>query len=120
MRVESAAEVAKAAATSGVAAAGAFGLTWWALAAALAGAVLSLHFERAQAPSTLWRLLFGIVALGFLAALLAAFTSHLPPILGFSLSEVPIAVRAGLLGLFASPIYRRLRREADDRQVPGG
>jgi hypothetical protein len=85
----------------------AFGLTWWAVAAAILGAIASLHFEQPATGSTVKRVLLQILALSLLAALLG---SALPFIPGFRWSaEVPVAVRAGLLGLFANPINNAIR-----------
>lgn len=113
-------DLAKSGATAVTSVAAAFGLTWWAVAAALIGAAASLQFESEKTPSTLWRLGLRILALGLLAAALASVSSHIPPVFGFTLNDVPIAARALLLGLFANPIYKRLRREAEDRNTPGG
>lgn len=117
---EATAMAVKSAATGVASVAVAFGLTWWAVAAALVGAAASLHFEPEQQGKTVAWSVVRILVLGLVGAALAAVTTHLPVIFGFSLAEVPIAVRAFLLGLFANPIYKRLRREADSRNAPGG
>jgi len=90
-------------------AAAALGLTWWAIAAAVAGAAAcALHFEAETTPSTLWRVLIKIVALTILASLLAVAAPHIP---GFAWTEnILLAIRAGLLGAFASPVYELGRR----------
>jgi hypothetical protein len=104
---------AKSAATAGTAVAAVFGLTWWAVAASLVGAVMSLHFERPAAGSTVWRVLLQIAALGFLAAFLAVFLPYIP-LFGWTApealpSDVALVVRAGLLGIFANPINTGIR-----------
>lgn len=75
MNTETAGIAAKAIATAGAAVA-VFGLTWWALVAALIGAAASYHFEPEQVPSKASRLVFGIVAMGFAAALAAVAFPH--------------------------------------------
>lgn len=108
----------KTGATVATAAAIAFGLNGWAVAAALAGAAASVHFEKEAEPSTLLRLLLGITAMGFLAAMLA---SALPKIPGFAWTgDISVAVRAGILGVFVNQLYPvlqyvigRLRSVAD-------
>lgn len=114
----------KSAATAGTAAAAAFGLTWWAVAAALIGALVSLHFERPAAGSTVWRVLLQIGALGFLAALLAVALPHVP-LFGWTAPEgmkpeVALVVRAGLLGIFANPISNWIRAIIARRTAGGG
>ncbi len=107
MTNDTAALAAKSAATGITGITVAFGLTWWAVAAAVVGAFASLHFEKEAAPSTMAKLLGKIASLAFLAALLAATSPHLA---GFAWTEnVPVAVRAGLLGVLANPIYELLR-----------
>jgi hypothetical protein len=96
MNTETAGIAAKAIATAGAAVA-VFGLTWWALVAALIGAAASYHFEPEQVPSKASRLVFGIVAMGFAAALAAVALPHFPG-LGWT-EKIQIEVRAGLLGL---------------------
>jgi hypothetical protein len=97
MSNESAAVAVKVAATGAVAA---FGLTWWAVAGAVLGAVASLHFEPPAAGSKVWRVVFQVFAMATLAALLG---SALPIIPGFgALEAIPVAVRCGLLGIFGS------------------
>lgn len=96
MRDESIALGGKAVATAGAAVIAA-GLTWWAIAAAIVGAVASLHFEPEHVPAKLSRLIFGIFAIGFAAALVAAAAPAFP---GFAWTgRIPVEVRAGLLGL---------------------
>lgn len=80
----------------------AFGLTLWAIVAAFIGAIVSLHFERPAAGSEVWRVALQIVAFAFLAALVAVLLPHFWAKFG----EVELAVRAGLLGVFANPIYK--------------
>lgn len=73
------------------------GLTWLAVAAAIVGAVAALHFEPEHVPARVPRLIFGVLATGVAAALVAVAAPHFP---GFGWSgEVPIEARAGLLGL---------------------
>ncbi len=113
MQQEVSALAVKSAGTAGAGLAMAFGLTWWAIAAALAGALVSLHFEKPAAGSTVWRVLLQIFALGFLAAFLAVALPHFP-LFGWTSAaglpqEVALAVRAGLLGVFANPISIGIR-----------
>jgi len=103
----------KSAGTAATAAAAAFGLTWWAIAAAIAGGLASLHFEKPAAGSKVRSVLLQVFAMGFFAALLAVILPHLP---GFGwtapqglLPDVSLAVRAGLLGAFANPIVIGVR-----------
>jgi hypothetical protein len=96
----SAAVAAKSVATAG-AAAMAFGLTPIAVAAAVGGALASLHFQPAAKGSGVWRVLGQIAAMAFLAAMLAVLTYY-----WFPTDTVPLPVRAGLLGIFASPCYQ--------------
>lgn len=99
-------------------AAAAFGLTWWAVVAALIGAAASYHFEPQQQPGTVRRLIVGILVLAFSAALLASAAPHVP---GFGwTANVPLGVRAGLLGVFANPIIRWVRRLIESRHRPQG
>lgn len=96
MRDYSIALGSQAVATAGAAAV-TFGLTWWAVAAAIVGAVAALHFEPEYVPARVPRLIFGIFATGVAAALVAVAAPHFP---GFGWSgQIPIEVRAGLLGL---------------------
>lgn len=101
--------------TTGIAAA--FGVTWWAAAAALIGAAASLYFERGAEPSSLARLVAGILIFAFIAALIASALPHVP-LFGWS-AEVNVEVRAGLLGVFAQPIVRTTRRIIEGWK-PGG
>lgn len=99
-------------------AAAAFGLTWWAVVAALIGAAASYHFEPEQQPGTVRRLIVGILVLAFSAALLASAMPHVP---GFGWAgNVLIEVRAGLLGVFANPIIKWVRRQIESRHKPQG
>lgn len=105
MKAETTALAVKSVATG---AAAAFGLTWWALAAAVIGAAASYHFERDQSPATVWRLVFGILAIGFTAVLLASASPSIPG-LGWT-GAILIEVRAGLLGLFANALVKLAKR----------
>jgi hypothetical protein len=113
MQQETAALLAKSLATGGGAVA-AFGLTPVAIAAAIVGAIASLHFEPPASGSTLWRVLGQIAALALLAALLAAFTYAFYP--G---DTVPLAARAGLLGIFANPCYQWARGYIERKRAAG-
>jgi hypothetical protein len=106
-------------AATAVASATMFGLTWWAIAAAVIGAAASHHFEPEQVPSKLPRLIFGIFAVGFFAALAAVAAPHLP-LLKWSV-DIPLGVRAGLIGVLLPALYRLGKRWADVRTAgPGG
>lgn len=97
MQHETAAVVAKSVATAGAAA---FGLTPLGVAAAIGGALVSLHWQPAAKGSGVLRVLGQIAAMAFLAAMLAVLTYAWWPN-----PEVPLEVRAGLLGIFANPCY---------------
>ncbi len=90
---------AKTVAAAGGAAA-AFGLTPIAVAAAVGGALASLHWQPAAKGSGVWRVLGQIAAMAFLAAMLAVLSYY-----WFPTDAVPLAVRAGLFGVFAGPCY---------------
>ena len=107
MRVEAAGLAAKGVATAGAAIA-VFGLTWWAVAAAVIGAVASYHFEPEQKPKGAVKLVFGIVAMGFAAAMLAVALPSVP-FCGWT-AEIPVEVRAGLLGLSVRWIIEQGKR----------
>lgn len=97
MKLETiAAVLPKAVSTGGVGAA-MLTLSPWAWAAALIGAALSFYFEPEKTPKEVRKLLFGIVATGFAAALVAAAAPHVP-LLGWT-ENIDVGVRAGLLGL---------------------
>lgn len=96
MRDESIALGSKAIAAGGTAAVY-FGLTWWAIMAAVIGAVAAMHFEPEHRPTRVPGLIFGIFATSVAAALVAVAAPHFPGC-GWS-SEIPIEIRAGLLGL---------------------
>lgn len=123
MQTETAALVAKSAGTAGAAAAAAFGLTWWAVAAALLGAVASLHFEKPATGSTVVSVILQIFSLAILAAFLGAAVPHIP---GFGWTEpasmpkeVALVVRTGLLGIFANPISNWIRSIISRRTSQG-
>jgi hypothetical protein len=108
MQEEVTAAVAKAA--SGAAISAAFALTPWAVVAAIVGAAVSLHFQEASGAKGVGRLVLGIGALGFLAAMIAAGVPHAP---GFGWTDaIPVAVRAGFLGVVADPTHRFIIRPA--------
>jgi len=85
-----------------------FGLTWWAVSAALVGAFASYHFEPEKRPQGLGKMIFGIFAMAFFAALLAVAIPKVP-LFSWS-SEILVEVRAGLLGLTIRFIYEQGRR----------
>ncbi len=99
--------------STAVVAATAFGLTWWAITAAFVGAAAAHHFEPEQTPAKLPRLVFSIFAVGFFAALAAVAVPHLPW-LRWS-ADIPLGVRAGLIGVLLPVIYRYGKRYADAR-----
>lgn len=107
MRAEVAGLAAKAVATAGAAIA-VFGLTWWAVAAAVVGAVASYHFEPEQKPKGAITLVFGIIAMGFAAAMLAVALPSIP-LCGWT-GDIPVEVRAGLLGLSVRWIIEQAKR----------
>lgn len=113
MQHETAAVVAKSVATAGGAAA-AFGLTPLAIAAAVVGALASLHFEPPARGSGVWRVLGQIAAMAVLAALLAVLTYA-----WFPTDSVPLPARAGLAGLFANPGYLWVRSYIDRKKSTG-
>lgn len=117
MRAEIASITAKAVATAGVAAA-AYGLTWWAVAAALIGSAVSYHFEPEQRPKRALNLAFGIFAMGFAAAFTAVAIPHVP-LFGWSV-DVPIEVRAGLLGLFIRVLIEKGKQRIFGAKAEGG
>lgn len=100
MQHEATAAVAAKTVSAAGAAAMAFGLTPLAIAAAIGGALASLHFQPAAKGSGVFRVLGQICAMAFLAAMLAVLTYY-----WFPSEAVPLPVRAGLLGIFASPCY---------------
>lgn len=105
-------------ATGSAATIAAFGLTWWAVAAAITGAFASYHFEPEQRPKGLGKLLFGIFAMGFVAALLS---SAVPKVPMFAWTgEIPVEVRAGLLGVSIRFLYEQGRRLAQGYKKTGG
>lgn len=112
MKVETATIAAKSVATGG-AAVMMFGLTWWAVAIALVGAALSLHFEPEQLTVKVTRLVFGVLAVGFVAAVLAAALPHFPLIAWTA--DVPVEIRAGLLAVVVRPGYALGKRWAARR-----
>lgn len=85
-----------------------FGLTWWAVAAALVGAVASYHFEPEKRPKGLGKTIFGIFAMGFLAAIVAS-QIHKVPGFGWS-GEILVEVRAGFLGVTIRFLYEQGKR----------
>lgn len=107
MKAEAAGFAAKGVATAGAAVA-VFGLTWWAVAAAVLGAIASYHFEPEQKPKGALKLAFGIVAMGFAAAMLAVALPHVP-MLGWS-GAILVEVRAGLLGLTVRWLLEQAKR----------
>lgn len=111
-------EAAAVVAAKGVAAAGgaamAFGLTPLAVAAAVGGSLASLHWQPAARGSGVWRVLGQIAAMAMLAALLAVLTYA-----WFPTDTVPLAARAGLLGIFASPCYEWVRAYIDRKRSGG-
>jgi hypothetical protein len=117
MRDETVAVGAKAVATAATAA-GAFGLTWWAVAAALVGAAAAYHFEPEQVPAKVPRLIFGIFATGFAAAFAAVAAPHIP-FMGWT-DAIPIGVRAGLLGLTIRFLIDQGKRLARGWRQTGG
>lgn len=112
MRDEMLALGAKVIATA-VTAATMFGLTWWAIAAAVVGAAASYHFEPEQVPSKLPRLFFSIFAVGFFAALAAVAAPHVPGL--HWTGDILLGVRAGLLGLTVRLLYGYGKRWLDTR-----
>lgn len=121
MREEIVTTVAKAAAggmASGATAMAVFGLSWWAWAAAMVGAAAQFHFELDRAPETLLKLVIGIAAVGFAAAMLASGIPHFP-YMGWT-SNILVEVRAGLLGLVANPAIHLLRRLISTTKHPQG
>lgn len=117
MRAEIASVTAKAVATAGVAAA-AYGLTWWAVAAALIGSAVSYHFEPEQRPKRAVSLAFGIFAMGFAAAFTAVALPHIP-LFGWS-ENIIIEVRAGLLGLFVRVLIEKGKQRILGAKADGG
>ena len=99
---------------TGVSAAAAFGLTPLAVAAAIAGAIASLHFEPPAKGSGVWRVLGQIAAFALLAALLATLT-----VAWWPSDTVPLPARAGLLGIFANPCYLVARSWLDKKREAG-
>lgn len=97
-----------------------FELTWGAIAAAIVGAAASYHFEAEQKPAKLPRLFFDIFATGFAAAFAAVAAPHVP-LLAWS-ADIPLGIRAGLLGLLVRPMYHFGKRWAENRTAarPGG
>lgn len=106
MQEEMTATVAKA--VGGASLSAAFALTPWAVAAAIVGAATSLHYQDGAAAKGVVRLLLGIFALGFLAAMIAAGIPHVPAC-GWT-ENIPVAVRAGFVGVFADPTQRHVIR----------
>lgn len=94
-----------------------FGLTWWAIAAALIGAFASYHFEPERRPKGLSKLVFGIFAMGFAAAFTAVAIPHFP--LFAWTAAISVEVRAGLLGLSIRFIFEQWKRLARSYKVEG-
>lgn len=117
MNAEASALLAKAVATAGAAIA-VFGLSWWAIAAALIGAIASFHFEPEHAPKGALKLAFGIVAMGFAAAFVAVALPNIP-LMGWS-DGILIEVRAGLLGLTIRWLVEQGKRIASGWQPRAG
>ena len=117
MKQEAAALLAKAIATAGAAIA-VFGLTWWAVAAALIGAVASYHFEPEHRPKGALKLAFGIFALGVAAALTAVALPQIP-FMGWT-EGIVIEVRAGLLGLSIRFLIDRAKQVLASWSPAGG
>lgn len=85
-----------------------FGLNWWAIAAALIGAMASYHFEPEKQPKGLGKLVFGIFAMAFASAMLAVALPSIP--LCSWTGDIAIEVRSGLLGISIRFIWEQGRR----------
>lgn len=101
--------VSKGVATAGVGAA-AYTFSPWAWAAALAGAAMSFYFEPEKQPKEVRRLIYGILAMGFAAAIAAAVVPHVP-LLGWT-GNIELWVRAAALGLSIRFIWEQGKRIA--------
>ncbi len=117
MKPDIAAAVGKTVATAGTAAA-AFGLSWWAVAAALTGAFAAYHFEPERKPEGLGKLIFGIFSVGFGAALLAVAAPAFP-LMDWA-DKIQLEVRAGLLGLSFRLLFEQGRRISRGYKTTGG
>ncbi len=110
MREEATVAVITKTVTTGAAAWMFLGVTPWAWVAAFIGATLSYYFEPEHTPKTAAKMLFGIFAMGFAAALLAAASPHIPWFgIGEFAGKVSLEVRAGLLGLSIRWIFAALK-----------
>lgn len=90
--------------TKGVATAGAcvgmLGVNEWAWVAAIIGSFFSLYLEQARKPSEIVGTIIEILAWAFAAALLAHAIEHVHWLdISKTTQQIPIGVRAGLLGL---------------------
>ncbi|MDI9240753.1 hypothetical protein QLQ15_17760 [Lysobacter sp. LF1] len=117
MKAETGGLVGQAMAAFGVAAT-AHGLTWWAIASALIGAAASFYFEPEQLPDKALKLLGGILAIAFCAVLLSIAVPHVP-LFGWT-ENVPIAVRAGLLGVSVRFLIEQGKRIGRNWKPSGG
>lgn len=111
---------AETSATVATAAAAALGLSWWSLVTALIGAAAGLHFDREEAPSEFLRTMVAIAVMAVFAVLLGAIASFILPHIWAGFAEVPQPLWAGIAGIFSRPLHKRLKRETDERQIPGG
>lgn len=117
MKTETAALVAKAIASAGIAIAS-IGLTWWAIVTALIGSAASFYFEPEQRPKKAIGLVVGIFCLGFAAAFTAVAIPHVP-FFGWT-KEIPIEIRAGLLGLFVRVLIDKAKKHLFGWNPQGG
>ena len=117
MKVETAVVVAKGV-TAGAGTVMMFGMTWWALAAALIGATVSLHFEPEPPTVKVPRMVFGVLAVAVVAVFLAVAAPHYSWT-AWSAS-IPVEIRAGLLAVVVRIGYPLGRRWAARRVDKGG
>ncbi|WP_454262143.1 hypothetical protein [Pseudoxanthomonas mexicana] len=107
-------------ATVATAAAAALGLSWWSLATAFIGAAAGLHFDREEAPSQFLRTVLAIAMMAVLAVLVGGIASFVLPHVWGGFAEVPQPLWSGIAGVFSKPLHKRLKRETDERKIPGG
>ncbi|WFC43164.1 hypothetical protein [Pseudoxanthomonas sp. SE1] len=101
--------ISKGVATAGVSAA-AYTFSPWAWAAALAGAAMSFYFEPEKQPKEVRKVIYGILAMGFAAAVVAAVVPHIP-LLQWT-GNIELWARAAVLGLSIRFLWEQGKRIA--------
>jgi hypothetical protein len=110
MTIDEKAALAAKAVSTGAGAWALLGISPWAWVAAFIGAVASYYFEPEHTPGGALKVLFGVFAMGFAAALVAAVLPFLPLGIGAVANQVSLEVRAGLMGLTIRFLFETGRR----------